>query len=75
MFATWENQRAVENTLRAAVRIDRARVSIGGISKFGLLEMSRQRLRPSLDDSAYGICRNCSGIGKLEAPNPWHYQS
>jgi len=63
----YKNQRAVENTLRAAVRIDRARVSIGGISKFGLLEMSRQRLRPSLDDSAYGICRNCSGIGKVRS--------
>lgn len=63
----YKNQRAVENTLRAAVRIDRARVSIGGISKFGLLEMSRQRLRPSLDDSAYAICRNCSGIGKVRS--------
>ena len=63
----YKNQRAVENTLRTAVRIDRARVSIGGISKFGLLEMSRQRLRPSLDDSAYGICRNCSGIGKVRS--------
>ena len=63
----YKNQRAVENTLKAAVRIDRARVSIGGISKFGLLEMSRQRLRPSLDDSAYGICRNCSGIGKVRS--------
>ena len=61
----YKNQRAVENTLRAAVRIDRARVSVGGISRFGLLEMSRQRLRPSLDDSAYGICRNCSGIGTV----------
>ena len=63
----YKNQRAVENTLKAAVRIDRARVSIGGISKFGLLEMSRQRLRPSLDDSAYGICQNCSGIGKVRS--------
>ncbi len=63
----YKNQRAVENTLRAAVRIDRARVSVGGISRFGLLEMSRQRLRPSLDDSAYGICRNCSGIGKVRS--------
>ena len=63
----YKNQRAVESTLKAAVRIDRARVSIGGIPKFGLLEMSRQRLRPSLDDSAYGICRNCSGIGKVRS--------
>ena len=63
----YKNQKAVENTLKTAVRIDRARVSIGGISKFGLLEMSRQRLRPSLDDSAYGICRNCSGIGKVRS--------
>jgi ribonuclease E len=63
----YKNQKAVENTLKTAVRIDRARVSIGGISKFGLLEMSRQRLRPSLDDSAYSICRNCSGIGKVRS--------
>ena len=63
----YKNQKTVENTLRAAVRQDRARVSVGFISRFGLMEMSRQRLRPSLDDSAYRICRNCSGIGKVRS--------
>ena len=63
----YKNQKTVENTLRAAVRQDRARVSVGFISRFGLLEMSRQRLRPSLDDSAYRICGNCSGIGKVRS--------
>ena len=63
----YKNQKTVENTLRAAVRQDRARVSVGFISRFGLMEMSRQRLRPSLDDSAYRICGNCSGIGKVRS--------
>ncbi len=63
----YRNQKTVENTLRAAVRQDRARVSIGFISRFGLLEMSRQRLRPSLDDSAYRICGNCTGVGKVRS--------
>ncbi|MBC85378.1 MAG: hypothetical protein CL454_11040, partial [Acidimicrobiaceae bacterium] len=57
----------VENAMRTAVRKDRARVSVGGISRFGLMEMSRQRLRPSLDDSAYKICPHCNGIGKVRS--------
>ena len=60
-----KNQRAVENQLREAVRIDRARVQIGKISRFGLLEMSRQRLRPSLGESAYEVCPRCSGMGNI----------
>ena len=45
------NQREVENRLREALKLDRARVQVGRISRFGLLEMSRQRLRPSLGES------------------------
>ncbi len=63
----YKNQKAIENAMRTAVRKDRARVSVGGISRFGLMEMSRQRLRPSLDDSAYKICPHCNGIGKVRS--------
>ena len=62
-----KNQREVENRLRDAVRQDRARVQIGKISRFGLLEMSRQRLRPSLGESAYLTCPRCSGIGNIRS--------
>ena len=61
------NQREVENRLRDAVRQDRARVQIGRISRFGLLEMSRQRLRPSLGESSYLTCPRCSGIGNIRS--------
>lgn len=57
------NQREVENRLRDAVKQDRARVQIGRISRFGLLEMSRQRLRASLGESAHHVCPRCEGIG------------
>ena len=63
----YKNQKTVVNTLRSAVKQDRARISIGSVSKFGLVEMSRQRLRPSLGDSAYRICSNCSGVGKVRS--------
>ncbi|WP_100657186.1 ribonuclease E [Alteromonas flava] len=59
------NQREVENRMQNAVGPDRARVQIGRISRFGLLEMSRQRLRPSLGDSAYNVCPRCSGHGTV----------
>ncbi|MEL7535443.1 MAG: Rne/Rng family ribonuclease [Pseudomonadota bacterium] len=62
-----KNQRAVENRLRDAVRIDRARVQIGKISRFGLLEMSRQRLRPSLGESANEVCPRCNGMGNIRS--------
>jgi ribonuclease E len=62
-----KNQREVENRLREAVRQDRARVQIGKISRFGLLEMSRQRLRPSLGESSYLTCPRCSGIGQIRS--------
>jgi ribonuclease E len=61
------NQRDVENRLRDAVRQDRARVQIGKITRFGLLEMSRQRLRPSLGESSYLVCPRCSGIGNIRS--------
>ena len=61
------NQREVENRLRDAVRQDRARVQLSKISRFGLLEMSRQRLRPSLGESSYLVCPRCSGIGNIRS--------
>ncbi len=62
-----KNQRAVENRLRDAVRQDRARVQIGKITRFGLLEMSRQRLRPSLGESSYHTCPRCTGFGTIRS--------
>ncbi|MGB5688641.1 MAG: Rne/Rng family ribonuclease, partial [Woeseiaceae bacterium] len=62
-----KHQRDVENRLRDAVRQDRARVQIGKISRFGLLEMSRQRLRPSIGESAYITCPRCSGFGTIRS--------
>ncbi|MCZ6579352.1 MAG: Rne/Rng family ribonuclease [Gammaproteobacteria bacterium] len=60
-----KNQREVESRLRNAVYDDRARVQIGRISRFGLLEMSRQRLRPSLGESSQIVCPRCSGQGTI----------
>ncbi len=60
-----KNQRAVENRLRDALKMDRARVQIGRISRFGLLEMSRQRLRPSLGESTQIVCPRCNGYGTI----------
>ncbi|WP_087018144.1 ribonuclease E [Thaumasiovibrio subtropicus] len=57
------HQREVENRLREAVRMDRARVQIGRISRFGLLEMSRQRLSPSLAEASHHVCPRCKGTG------------
>ena len=59
------NQRAVENRMRDALAIDRARVQIGRISRFGLLEMSRQRLRPSLGETSAIVCPRCTGQGTI----------
>lgn len=59
------NQREVENRLREALKMDRARVQVGRISRFGLLEMSRQRLRPSLEESIQAICPRCKGEGSI----------
>lgn len=59
------NQREVENRLREALKLDRARVQVGRISRFGLLEMSRQRLRPSLGESSQIVCPRCNGQGSI----------
>jgi ribonuclease E len=62
-----KNQREVEDRLRDAVRMDRARIQIGKLSRFGLLEMSRQRLRPSLGESSHIVCPRCVGIGSIRS--------
>lgn len=59
------HQREVENRLRDAVRQDRARIQIARISRFGLLEMSRQRLSPSLGESSHHVCPRCTGTGTI----------
>jgi ribonuclease E len=60
-----KNQREVENRLRDALKYDRARVQLGKISRFGLMELSRQRLRPALAESAHIACPRCHGIGHI----------
>ena len=62
------NQRDVESRLREALKQDRARVQLGRISRFGLLEMSRQRLRPSLGESSLRTCPTCNGRGHVRGP-------
>ena len=64
MFAA-KNQRAVENKLKESLKVDRARVQIGRISRFGLLEMSRQRLSASLIEGTHETCPRCSGLGTI----------
>jgi ribonuclease E len=59
------NQREVENRLIEALKVDRARVQVGRISRFGLLEMSRQRLRPSLGEASSLVCPRCRGTGHI----------
>ena len=62
------NQRAVEQRLREAMGPDRARVQVGRISRFGLLEMSRQRLRPALHETSRILCNRCEGLGTIASP-------
>ncbi len=64
-MASNRNQREVENRLRDGLKVDRARVQTGRISRFGLLEMSRQRLRPSLGESSHIPCPRCDGQGTI----------
>ena len=64
-MSSTKDQRAVENRLREAVEADRARIQIGRISRFGLMEMSRQRLRPSLAEMTTEICPRCAGQGRI----------
>ncbi len=59
------NQRAVENRIKEALEVDRARIQVGRISRFGLLEMSRQRLRPSLGETSGIVCPRCTGQGTI----------
>ena len=61
------NQREVENRLRDSLRLDRARVQTGKISRFGLMELSRQRLRPALAETSYIPCPRCSGTGHIRS--------
>ena len=61
------NQREVENRLRDALRFDRARVQMGKISRFGLMELSRQRLRPALAETSYISCPRCTGTGHIRS--------
>ncbi len=60
-----KNQRMVESRLKGALKADRARVQVGHISRFGLLEMSRQRLRASISDTNYQVCPRCDGTGTI----------
>ncbi len=60
-----KNQRLVENRLKDALKSDRARIQTGRISRFGLMEMSRQRLRPSIADVSQIVCPRCSGHGSI----------
>jgi ribonuclease E len=62
-----KNQREVENRLRDALHFDRARVQTGKISRFGLLELSRQRLRPALAETSYITCPRCTGTGHIRS--------
>src|SRR5690606_12159597 len=62
-----KHQREVENRLQSALKYDRARVQLGRISRFGLLEMSRQRLRPSLGESSQVVCPRCEGHGRMRS--------
>ncbi|CUX95688.1 Ribonuclease E [Candidatus Mikella endobia] len=64
-MAPMNHQRTVENSLRELVRQDRARIQIGRISRFGLLELSRQRLSTSLGESSHHVCPRCEGTGTI----------
>ncbi len=60
-----KNQKIIKNKLKKIIKEDRAKIQLGDISKFGLLEMSRQRLNPSLKESSYYICPRCCGSGNI----------
>jgi ribonuclease E len=66
-MSSTRHQRDVENRLQNALKQDRARVQVGRISRFGLLEMSRQRLRPSLGESSQLVCPRCEGHGRMRS--------
>ncbi len=64
-----KNQRAVETKLKECLRYDRARLQMGKISRFGLMELSRQRLRPSLAEGSHTACPRCNGVGSIRDVN------
>ncbi|MDD3582027.1 MAG: Rne/Rng family ribonuclease [Desulfobacca sp.] len=63
-----KHRKEVEKVLKQALKKDKARVTVGQISKFGLLELSRQRLRPTVQFSTYGLCPFCQGLGMVKSP-------
>jgi len=63
-----DNERQVERALRNALRNDRAKTQVGFITEFGLLEMSRQRIRPTLEESMFKVCTQCNGTGSMRSP-------
>ena len=63
-----KNNAAVERKLKEALKHDRARIQVGSISHFGLMEMSRQRLRPSLTEASLIVCPHCAGMGHIRSP-------
>ena len=60
-----KNQKEVENKIRDALKLDKARIQTSRISRFGLLELSRQRLKPSLGEAVNGVCPRCKGTGRV----------
>ncbi|MBT35146.1 MAG: ribonuclease E/G [Rickettsiales bacterium] len=62
-----KNNRAIENILKQSLYSDRAKIQVGSISNFGLLEMSRQRLRPSIYEADFTTCENCNGTGRVRS--------
>jgi ribonuclease E len=63
-----KNNAAVERRMKDALKNDRARIQVGSISHFGLMEMSRQRLRPSLAEASLVVCPHCAGMGQVRSP-------
>ena len=63
----YKNQTAVEKKLKESMSLDRARIQIGRISHFGLLELSRQRLRPSVSENYFSNCSVCGGTGVIRS--------
>lgn len=70
-----KNDRAVERKLKEALKVDRARIQVGRISPFGLLELSRQRLRPSLVEASTQVCPSCGGMGHLRSTESLAFQA
>ena len=63
-----DHERQVERAMRNALRNDRAKTQVGFITEFGLLEMSRQRIRPTLEESMFKVCPHCNGTGAMRSP-------